>query len=69
MVTEKRPKRVRKRKPKPSGRKIVKAKHGDTLNVPANSEVNIHIEHGKGRRVWLEVVPVGLDDAPPGVLK
>jgi hypothetical protein len=61
MVMEKRPKRVR----KPKRRRIVKAKHGQTVKIAADSEVNVHIIHGHGRRVWLEVVSVGVDAAPP----
>lgn len=48
----------RRRKPKPSGRKVVMVRHGDKLPVSAESEINVHIRHGEGRRVWLEVVPV-----------
>ena len=79
MVMEKRPKRVRKRKPK--RRRIIKAKHGAKVKVPSDSVINVHIVHGHGRRVWLEVVPVdpngpqddrkpvGLADATPSTIK
>ena len=61
------PKRARKRKP--PRRRLIKAKHGDKFKVPEQSEINVHIVHGHGRRVWLEVVPVDpsgpQDDSKP----
>jgi hypothetical protein len=58
MVTEKRPKRVRRRrKPKPSGRKIVKAKHGESLHIDGPSVINVHMVYGRGRIAYLEIVP------------
>lgn len=61
MVTERRPKRkrrARKRKPKPSGRKTYMARHGEQITVDQPSEISVHIRHGNGRRIWLEVVPI-----------